>query len=280
MQSLGVTCHVPDIRSELQRRHARKASPLQPDTYLELTEHCHSVVNLLGRCNLNGKKLDAGDVRIVCVDGNLPGHGAPTNKAARGINTLEQQVRGSAHQHTVLWQAAHNTDYYITKYVTKTFEPLQNLIGPFALGLRRLEQEEELDEAAAHAAVLENPWSYKRRARRVTLRLAMAANRATWTSCCEMALYIRTGAHVRKTYSPRPIYLSRLAYMSYACQRLLDSEDKFVLQAVDLAHEATTNVTTINFIQQPYEDDDNNASPSRQRARERCNAQTNASPLV
>ena len=32
-----------------------------------------------------------------------------------------------------MWQAAHNTDFYITKYGTKALEQVQNLIGQFAL---------------------------------------------------------------------------------------------------------------------------------------------------
>ena len=120
-------------------------------------------------------------------------------------------MRAAAHSMLAMWQAAHNTDYYITKYGTKALEQLQNLIGQFALGLRRLEVEEQQERDAGDAAVLAQQQDYKRRARRITLRLAMAANRATWASCCEMALFIRTKAHVRKTYFPRDIYLSRLA---------------------------------------------------------------------
>jgi hypothetical protein len=105
-----------------------------------------------------------------------------------------QALRQAAHSMLAMWQAAHATDYYITKYGTKALEQLQNLIAQFALGLRRLEQDEEREQSTADPLVLENPTAYKQRARRVTLRLAMAANRATWTSCCEMALFIRTGA--------------------------------------------------------------------------------------
>ena len=105
-----------------------------------------------------------------------------------------QALRQAAHSMLAMWQAAHATDYYITKYGTKALEQLQNLIAQFALGLRRLEQDEEREQSTCDPSVLENPTSYKQRARRVTLRLAMAANRATWTSCCEMALFIRSGA--------------------------------------------------------------------------------------
>ena len=98
-----------------------------------------------------------------------------------------------------MWQAAHNTDYYITKYGTKALEQLQCLITQFALGLRRLEQDEEREQSAVDEEVMKDLQAYhKRRARRVTLRLAMAANRSTWVSCCEMALFLRTGAHVRR----------------------------------------------------------------------------------
>ena len=113
-------------------------------------------------------------------------------------------LREAARSMLAMWQAAHNTDYYITKYGTKALEQLQNLIGQFALGLRRLElqEEQENDARTTGTAALQNQQTYKQRARRVTLRMAMAANRATWCSCCEMALFIRTGAHVRKTYFP------------------------------------------------------------------------------
>ena len=51
-----------------------------------------------------------------------------------------------------MWQAAHNTDFYITKYGTKALEQVQNLIGQFALGLRRLELQEEQEREAARVA--------------------------------------------------------------------------------------------------------------------------------
>ena len=92
-------------------------------------------------------------------------------------------MRRAAYSMLAMWRAAHNTDYYITKYGTKTLEQLQNLIAQFALGLRRLELEEQQERDAEDAVVLKNPQAYKQRARRVTLRLAMAANRATWASC-------------------------------------------------------------------------------------------------
>ena len=88
-------------------------------------------------------------------------------------------LRQAARSMLAMWQAAHNTDFYITKYGTKALEQLQNLMSQFALGLRRLELEEK--EGHDHK---DEP---KRKARTITLRLANAANRATWASCCEMA---------------------------------------------------------------------------------------------
>ena len=108
-------------------------------------------------------------------------------------------MRQAAHSMVAMWQAAHNTDYYITKYGTKALEQLQNLIGQFALGLRRLEVQEQQEIEQQCLSV--EPNDYKRRARKVTLRLAMAANRSTWVPCCEMALLIRTRAHALPQYS-------------------------------------------------------------------------------
>ena len=162
-----------------------------------------------------------------------------------------------------MWQAAHNTDYYITKYGTKALEQLQNLIGQFALGLRRLEAEEQLQlEQEKSSADLKD---YKRRARRVTLRLAIAANRSTWVSRCEMALFIRTRAHVRKTYFPRDIYLSRLAYLSHTCMRILNSENPFLLEASEVIEQGSTNLAVLSFSAGSAgkpDEDVTNASPS------------------
>ena len=40
-----------------------------------------------------------------------------------------------------------DVDYYITKYVTKPMEQLQNLTTQYALGMRRLEEKEEREKA-------------------------------------------------------------------------------------------------------------------------------------
>ena len=134
------------------------------------------------------------------------------------------------------FQAAHNTDYYITKYQTKPLEQLDDLIKQIAVGLQRLEAEEEAEAASEVAAAQEADLradAIKRRARRVTLRIAMAATRCTRVSCCELASFIKTGGHARKTYTPKSIFLSRPAYMVHECARLFHREGHLLLSAVE-----------------------------------------------
>jgi len=77
-----------------------------------------------------------------------------------------------------MFQAAHNCDYYITKYQGKPMEQLQSLLANIATGLRRLELEEEVtNEAATAANAL--PIAPADRARKATLRIAAAANRSS-----------------------------------------------------------------------------------------------------
>ena len=83
-----------------------------------------------------------------------------------------------------MWQAAHNTDYYITKYGTKALEQLQNLIAQFALGLRRLEAEEQLqleqEQSSADLKDYKRTLRYYRRYRLLLAkekRLRVAAER-------------------------------------------------------------------------------------------------------
>ena len=62
-------------------------------------------------------------------------------------------MRRAAHSVLAMWQAAHDTDYYIMKYGTKALEQLQNLIAQFAQGPRRLEVEEEQERVNARSGV-------------------------------------------------------------------------------------------------------------------------------
>ena len=52
-------------------------------------------------------------------------------------------------------------------------EAMQSAIGQFAVGIRRLEEEEQTSS---------DPWHPQYRAKRITVHLAAAANRSSWVS--------------------------------------------------------------------------------------------------
>jgi hypothetical protein len=127
-----------------------------------------------------------------------------------------------------MFQAAHNCDFYITKYVAKPMEQLQSLMADIAVGLRRMEQEEEASRAAsteigsaAQPANVGVAALAAEKARKTVLRIATAANRSSWCSCCEMASFIKTGGMARKTHRPVAIFLSRPLFLYEECRRLL-----------------------------------------------------------
>ena len=136
-------------------------------------------------------------------------------------------LRRTFHTIVAMFQASHNCDYYITKYHAKPMAQLQSLFTNIALGLRRLEAEEEAAQTGAEQPV--NP--AEERARRTTLKIANAANRSSWCSCCEMASFIKTGALVRKTHRPMAIFLSRPLYLYEECRRLLQSSPEMLIEA-------------------------------------------------
>ena len=82
-------------------------------------------------------------------------------------------LRRCFHAMVAMFQASHNCGYYITKDHAKPMEQLQSLVVNIALGLRRLAAE---DEATESAAVVQP----EERARKVTLKIASAANRSSW----------------------------------------------------------------------------------------------------
>jgi len=136
-------------------------------------------------------------------------------------------LRRCFHSIVAMHQAAHNCDYYITKYQGKPMEQLQGLLTHIALGLQRLEAEDDADTKP----------SAEERARKTTLRIATAANRCSWCSVCELACYITTGALVRKTHKAVAIFLSRPMYMMQECRRLLQRGDQMLLEAPVLSHD-------------------------------------------
>ena len=130
--------------------------------------------------------------------------------------------------------SANIVDYYITKYLAKPMEQLQNLITQYALGLRRLEDEEAADQQATKT----DP---KVRAKRVTIRLQMAANRSSWISATEATLFVHCREGHFITHQEVPVFLSRVWYLMHECQRMLQGSRGTVLNA------ATVPITTLDY---------------------------------
>ena len=150
-------------------------------------------------------------------------------------------LRRCFHSIVAMHQAAHNCDFYITKYQGKPMEQLQGLLTHLALGLRRLEAEDEADTQT----------SAEERARKTTLRIATAANRCSWCSVCELACYITTGGLARKTNTPVAVCLSRPMFMLQECRRILQRGGEIVLEAPDLSHDDARDVDMLCFVAAP-----------------------------
>ena len=138
------------------------------------------------RCNFDFKYMPRGFPDLEDVDRLFRCDVSELAACARVLTfrMLEHTaVRRMALSTVAIHVAANIVDYYITKYAAKAMEQLQNLITQYALGLRRLED----DEAAETKTDVLDP---KVRAKRVTLRLQMAANRSSWISATEAALYV------------------------------------------------------------------------------------------
>ncbi|MEC7710556.1 MAG: hypothetical protein VX902_07260 [Planctomycetota bacterium] len=156
----------------------------------------------------------------------------------------EPMLRRCFHAMVAMSQASHNCDYYITKYHAKPMEQLQSLLANIALGLERLEAE---DEAAAALQSEERAEQPEERARKATLKIAAAANRSSWCSCCEMATFIKTGALARKTHRPVSIFLSRPKFLFEEFVRLQKSSNDMLLQAPLLSDDQTRPVDVLAF---------------------------------
>jgi hypothetical protein len=137
-----------------------------------------------------------------------------------------------------MFQAAFNCDFYITKYQAKPMQQLQNLLGHIRGGLERLEREEEKLSIETNTRL-----TNVERARRVTLRAAMAANRCSWCSCCEVASFILAGEAVRKSYVPKRAFLARPGFLLQECKRLLHRGHVQLLEAAE-----TQDVKDVDFL--------------------------------
>ena len=152
-------------------------------------------------------------------------------------------LRRTFHTIVAMYQACHNCDYYITKYHAKPMAQLQSLLTDVAVGLRRLEAEEEANQVGADQPAN----AAEDRARRTTLKIANAANRSSWCSCCEMACFVKTGALVRRTHRPNAIFLSRSKYLYEQCRRLLQSTPDRLIEAQMPVDEHDRHVDVLCF---------------------------------
>ena len=150
------------------------------------------------------------------------------------------------HSIVAMFQAAHNCDFYITKYQAKPMEQLQNLFTNIAVGLRRLDNEmEDAQSSAEQPAAANLQQAVADKARRVTLRIVAAANRSSWCSACELQTFIQTGATERKTYRPKRIFLRRPMFLLEQCKRLLR---KGHVQLIEVADAPLDDIAAVNVI--------------------------------
>ena len=129
-------------------------------------------------------------------------------------------------------------------------EQLQSLLANIATGLQRLEREEAtVAEATANSAASTTPKPSQaaERARKATLRIATAANRSSWCSSCELASFLRTGAHCRKTHRPVQVFLSRPLYLFEECRRLLQQAHKQLIAAPSFADDTFRPIDVLQF---------------------------------
>ena len=109
-------------------------------------------------------------------------------------------------------------------------EQLQNLTTQYALGMRRLEEKEEREQAQrAQAGGVPQPANsqdeLKRRSWRVLVTLQHAANRAKMISSTECALFVHTEQQHWTSHNEVLLFISRPIYMASECHRML-SESK------------------------------------------------------
>ena len=125
---------------------------------------------------------------------------------------MSETIRRCAYNIVAMHVASFNTDFYITKYATKPMEHLQNAVSCLALGLKRLEVEEETGQ---------QPFEEKCRAKRVTLRLAAASNRCAWVSTTELASTLLTEGHCWTSHNEIPLFLARTWFLINEAKRIL-----------------------------------------------------------
>ena len=195
------------------------------------------VICVADRCNVDFRVMERGfstdddiEKQVTCDAGSLAR--CFPDIPYRDIG--QSLVRRMAYSVVALHVAAHNCDYYITKYQSKALEQLQNLVTQYATGIRRLEEEEEEARASAAARGEQLKTDPQERARRVLLKLQSAANRCHWFSSTELAVYLRTGGTAWCTHKEKPVFFSKYVFMLHECQRLLEDRTSGLLEAADV----------------------------------------------
>ena len=145
-------------------------------------------------------------------------------------------VRRMAMSVVALHVVARIVDYYITKYAAKPMEQLQNLVTQYALGLKRLEVEEEQEKTAiATAGAVEQrtnePDDVKAGSLRVLRRLQHSANRSKWISSTECAFFVHTEQQHWTSHNEVPMFLSRPLYQISECKRILSGSKHMLTRA-------------------------------------------------
>ena len=209
-----------------------------PEAFKRLLHKDHTALEVIDhRCNLDFKYMPRG---FAALDNTEEIFRCDVSQLAACSRMLtfkmleHTAMKRMALSIVALHVSANIVDYYITKYLAKPMEQLQNLITQYALGLRRLEDEEAADQQATKT----DP---QVRARRVTIRLPMAANRSSWISATEAALFVHCGEGHFITHKEVPVFLSRVWYLMHECQRMLQGSRGTVLNA------ATVPITTLDY---------------------------------
>jgi len=162
-------------------------------------------------------------------------------------------VRRMAMSVVALHVVAKIVDYYITKYAAKPMEQLQNLVSQYAMGLKRLEDEEEQQQSEPASLSDVSPLAKrladkKVRARRVLLRLQHAANRSKWISSTECALYVHTEQQHWTSHNEVPMFLTRAVYQQSECKRILSGDKTIITRA---ATAVDTTVVSYECVKAP-----------------------------
>ena len=128
-------------------------------------------------------------------------------------------------------------DFYITKYQGKQMEALTPLFQSMLGGVHRLEAQEisEKKEAASKSANTDDlvepaakarktHEDLRKRARRLTTRLAAMANRCYWLSATEVAVFLLTGGDCLQTHNNQRLFTRQLQWALQQCKRMLNGD--------------------------------------------------------